>query len=100
MVEPSSAWRAQVDPTGASQSDGDPQDCGGTQAPAAPGSEYRAARRAQETKQEREEVPVDAKGGGGLSAETIAIMVTVLLSLASYGPNRAWNHITEATRVV
>jgi hypothetical protein len=85
VVEPASAWRSQVDPTsGGLQSDGAKmQGWGRTQDPTAPGQGYlRAARRAQEVQQERGEAPADGKG---LSAETIAIVVTVLLSLASYG---------------
>ena len=91
MVEP-------VDTTGASQSDPDTsQGRGGTQDPAAPGHAYRASRRTQETKQEKGEAPANDKG---LSAETIAIMVTVLLSLASYGPKGAWNRVRNGRRTV
>jgi hypothetical protein len=98
MVETASEWRLQVDPCmDASQSDGATQGRGGTQDPAAPGQVYRTARRTQETTQERGKAPTDEKG---LSAESIAIMVTVLLSLASYGPKGAWNHVMEGSRFV
>ena len=90
MVEP-------VDTTGASQSDPDTsQGRGGTQDPAAPGHVYRASRRTQETKQEKGEAPANDKG---LSAETIAIMVTVLLGLASYGPNGGLQYGITAQRI-
>ena len=87
-VESASMWRSQVDPAGALASKGASQGCGGTQYPTAPGQVYRATRRTQETKQEKGATSADGKG---LSAETIAIMVTVLLSFASYGPKGTWN---------
>jgi hypothetical protein len=86
IAEAASVWRgAQADP---SRSEGVSQGHGGTPDPAAPGLHlHRVARRAQETEQVVEEThAADGKGGGQLSAEAIAIMVTVLLSLASYGP--------------
>jgi hypothetical protein len=79
----------QVDPVSASQSDGELQGRrDGTQDSATLGPEHSAARRAQETKQEKGEAP--AGGKGGLSFETVAIMATVLLGLAGVGPKRAY----------
>jgi hypothetical protein len=94
MVEPASPWRSQVDATsGALQSDGALLGRGGTQDLTTPGQGYfRAARRAQGAQHEMRGAPADAKG---LSAETIAIMVTVLLSLASYGLSGALNHVAS-----
>jgi hypothetical protein len=83
-AEPAAERRAQVETVAfASPSildDASEHGCGGAQdlmRPAA--SACRAGRRVQEKEE------ASTAKGGGLSAETVAIMVTVLLGLASYG---------------
>jgi hypothetical protein len=83
-AEPAAEWRAQVETTASASpsiSDDAPKhNCGGApdlRSPAA--SACCAGRRVQEKEE------AGTAKGGGLSAETVAIMVTVLLGLASYG---------------